>query len=696
MKVKLTKSLYELSTYKLRGITMHSDLTPSEEIQPLDSTLKQTLGKIANTIRGLTMDAVQKADSGHPGLPMGCAELGAYLYGYYLKHNPKNSKWLNRDHFILSAGHGSMLLYACLYLSGYKLSLEDIKNFRQLHSLTPGHPESFITDGVETTTGPLGQGVGNAVGQALGLKILATKFNTEKHPIFSNKVYFLMSDGCVMEGISSEVSSLAGHLQLDNLVGIYDSNHICLDGSLAECCSENTRERYLSYGWDVYEVDGHNLDEIHTTFSKIKENQRKPCLIIAHTIIGKGAPTKSGTNKAHGAPLGKEEVKATKEALGINLEEFYVPQSVLNHFQAKLASEIQEEEKWKHLFEAWSRENPEKFQILEQMKRGNIPVDIEQKLRDLKIKSPISGRKASQEVINCLAQLLPQLYGGSADLSSSDMTHINESPLISPKNFQGRNIKFGVREFGMGTIATGLAKTGYILPFVGTFLTFSDYMRAAIRLAALQEAHVIYQFTHDSIFLGEDGPTHQPIEHYAALRAIPQLQVIRPADANEVKMSWIAALNFQGPTAILLSRQNLPEIEGTNVPYAEGLGRGGYIIRKEKLSKIDYTLFATGSEVSLAISVADALEKFGKSVRVISMPCWELLEQQSSEYKESLYGGDKGKRVSIEAGVELGWHKYIGEKGIAICMKKFGASAPAGALAQEFGFTVDEILPRIL
>ncbi len=682
-------------TSVIPGTNPNGTSPESKRKSGLDPELNAILAKIANTIRGLSMDAVQKADSGHPGLPMGCAELGAYLYGYYLKLNPKNSKWLNRDRFILSAGHGSMLLYSCLFLSGFSLTMEDIKSFRQLHSKTPGHPESTFTDGVETTTGPLGQGIGNAVGQALGLKILANKFNTDSHQIFSNKVITLVGDGCIMEGVSSEVSSFAGHLKLDNLIVIYDANHVCLDGPLAESCSENTRMRYEAYGWDVIEIDGNDLDAIDGAFSNLRQEQKRPCLIIAHTVIGKGSPNKAGTYKVHGSPLGAEEVKAAKEVLGIPQDPFYVPQPVANFFQKKLSQDSIGEERWNKTFESWARQNPLKFEEFEKMIKNQIPSNLEQELNNLVIKAPVSGRKASQDVINFLADQLPQIYGGSADLSTSDMTFMKKFPLISPGLFQGRNIKFGVREFGMATIATGLYQTGMIIPFVGTFLTFSDYMRNAIRLAALQHAHVIYQFTHDSIFLGEDGPTHQPIEHFAALRAIPHLQVIRPAVTHEVCMAWIAALRFQGPTAIILSRQNLPDIESTHIPYSDGMGRGAYIIKKEK-SKPDFTLIGTGSELSLACDVGVALEKLGKSVRIISMPCWEIFEQQPVEYKESVFGGDIGKRVSIEAGVEFGWHKYIGSNGIAIAIDHFGASAPASALAKEYGFTVEDILDRIL
>ncbi|NGX41864.1 MAG: Transketolase [Chlamydiae bacterium] len=663
-------------------------------MRPLDPDLKQILEKTANTIRQLTMDATQKANSGHPGMPMGCAEIGAYLYGCALKHNPKNPHWLNRDRLILSGGHGSMLLYSCLHLSGFDLSMGEIRNFRQLHSQTPGHPEE-TTPGVETTTGPLGQGVGNAVGQALGFKILADRFNTGDHTIIDNKVFVLMTDGDMMEGVASEASALAGHWKLDNLIAIYDSNHISLDGPLSESSSEDTRERYKAYGWEVYEVDGHDFDALHETISRVRENQEGPTLIIANTIIGKGAPNKAGTHKVHGSPLGEEEVRAAKEALGLSEEPFYVPQAVYDFFQTKLRQEDTLEQEWKQTFEGWTQANPELSNEFEVMSKRAPDGDLERKLWEVDIKDPIAGRNASHAVLQVLADALPYLYGGSADLSCSDMTMLEQFPVIVPGVFSGRNIKFGVREFGMAVIATGLEHTGMMTPFIGTFLTFSDYMRNAIRLCALMKGHVIYHFTHDSFFLGEDGPTHQPVEHFASLRAMPNLQVIRPADANEVKMAWVAALRYQGPTALILSRQNLPELSGTKVPYAEGVGRGAYVLKKET-GKLDYTLVATGSEVFLALDVAEELEKHGKSVRVISMPCWELFEKQNADYKESVFGGDLGQRVSIEAGVELGWHKYIGSDGIAICMESFGASAPAKALAEEFGFTVDSILQRIL
>lgn len=663
--------------------------------KPLDPKFKEILKTIANTIRILSMDAVQKADSGHPGLPLGCAEIGAYLWGKLLRYNPKDPHWVNRDRFILSAGHGSMLLYSVLHLTGYDLPLDELKQFRQLHSKTPGHPESLDTPGVETTTGPLGQGVANATGQALALKLLEAKFNTAEHKIFDNKVFFLMGDGCMMEGVSSEASSFAGHMRLNNLIGIYDANRVTLDGPLSESASEDTRKRYEAYGWEVTVIeDGNDLDQIHAAFEWAMTKQERPRMIIAHTVIGKGSPNKEGTYKVHGSPLGPEEVRATKEALGLSLEPFYIDPAVTEFFKKKMEEDVANEGNWRKALDVWGKANPEKQKEYETFLHRTIPSDIEEKLWAVSIKSPVAGRKASSDVINALAPLLPFLYGGSADLSVSDLTLMKDYPIISPGHFDGRNIKFGVREFAMGAMATGIAETAMILPFIGTFLTFSDYMRNAIRLCSLMKEHVIYQFTHDSIFLGEDGPTHQPVEHYAALRAIPNLHFIRPADDNEVKMAWVAALNYQGPTAFSLSRQNLPTLPETKVPYKDGFGRGAYFLRKPE-GKPDYTLVATGSEVSLAMDVAAALEKQGKQARVISMPCWELFEQQEQAYKNSLFGGDVGKRVSIEAGVSLGWHKYIGSDGIAISIETFGASAPYKDLAKAFGFTVEAILAKI-
>lgn len=661
----------------------------------MDADLKKTLSKIANTVRSLSMEAVQKANSGHPGLPMGCAEFGAFLYGSLLRHNPKNPKWLNRDRVVLSAGHGSMWLYSLLHLSGFGLSLDDIKHFRQLHSKTPGHPEYHITDGVEATTGPLGQGVGNAVGQALGLKILADRFNREDYQLFTGKVYCLAGDGCIMEGVSSEVSSFAGHLGLDNLVLIYDANQVTLDGFLAESFSEDVKMRYKAYGWDVFEIDGYDFDKMQEVFTHICEHQTKPCFIMMRTIIGKGSPHKAGTSKAHGSPLGAEEIEETKKALGLPEKDFYVPQAVYQFFEKRLVKSMSLEQKWKEMFRKWSEEYPDLYELFLQMAEKRLPNDLEEKLRAIEMKSPLATRVGSQVVLNILADLVPQLIGGSADLSSSDMTMMKRFPMIEKEQYSGRNIKYGIREFGMATIATGLAETNMIVPYIGTFLTFSDYMRNAIRLAALSKIQVIYVFTHDSVFLGEDGPTHQPVEHLASLRTIPNVHLIRPADNWEVKMGWMAALRYRGPTILVLSRQALPELDACNVSYEEGMSKGAYIVKQEQ-GKPEFTLIATGSEVSLALDVATSLEKVGKKVRVISMPCWQIFELQDEEYKEKIIGGDLGVRVSIEAGVSFGWSKWIGSEGISISIESFGESAPMSDLAAEFGFTVDAILNRLL
>jgi transketolase len=660
----------------------------------LDAEVKAQLTKIATTIRVLSMDAVQRANSGHPGLPLGCAEIGAYLYGHLLRHNPKNPAWINRDRLILSAGHGSMWLYSCLYLAGFGLTLEDIKNFRQLGSKTPGHPEVHHTPGVETTTGPLGQGFGNAVGTALGLKMLSKKFSSDDFRLFTSKVYVLAGDGCMMEGVSAEAASIAGHLGLDNLVVFFDSNDVSLDGPVGDACSEDTKMRFRAYGWETFEVDGHDFDQIDRAVRQAIHHQKKPTLIVLRTTIGKGAPTKAGLHTVHGSPLGEEEIRKAKEQLGVPNEEFYVPQSVLSFFHNKLTNDAHLEAEWTKLFENWSRRFPEKRTEFDLMINHAEPKDLEVALSQQTI-SPTSGRKASQEVMNFLGEKLPWLIAGSADLSTSDMTILKKYPIVSKEHMEGRNIKFGDREFGMATSATGLAETGMFMPAIGTFLTFSDYMRNGIRLAALMRIKVVYQFTHDSIFVGEDGPTHQPVEQIASLRAIPHLLVIRPSGTHEMKMAWLAALRHDGPTAFALSRQNIRDLPETVVPYSEGLGRGAYIIRSEK-RPADFTLIGTGSELPLALDVADALELIGKSVRVVSMPAWALFDAQPAEYKQRLFGPGAGRKVSIEAASEFGWHKYIGSDGITIAVEDFGTSAPASVLEKEYGFTVETILDRIL
>ncbi len=662
----------------------------------MDEPHKKLLGKIANTIRQLSIEAIEKANSGHPGLPMGCAEFAAYLWSNVLIFNPKNPNWMNRDRFILSAGHGSMLLYSILHLSGYDLSLEDIKQFRQLHSKTPGHPESFMTPGVEATTGPLGQGVGNAVGEALALKILSKKFNRDGYPLFTGKVYCLAGDGCIQEGVSSEASSFAGHLELDNLVIIQDANNITLDGPLSQSSSENTLLRYKSYGFDVYSLDGYDFDQMDSLFTEIGSQQKKPIFIQMHTIIGKGSPHKANSYKVHGSPLGMDELTATKEALGLSQDAFFIPGQVHNFFESKQQKNQAKENSWNELFTSWGEKYPDLKNEFTIMKETRLPINLEEELCQCMATGPTAGRDASHAALGFLGRVLPFLYGGSADLSSSDKTYMETFPLITAKDFSGRNIKYGIREFGMATMASGLYRSGMIIPYIGTFLTFSDYMKNAIRLAALSNYQVIYQFTHDSIFLGEDGPTHQPVEQLASLRSIPNMHVIRPADQWEVCGAWLAALHYQGPTALILSRQKLPELQNTQRSYLEGVGRGAYILHKEIAGQLDFTLIATGSEVHLALDVAKALENMGKVVRIVSMPCWEIFSKQPEDYKKSVFGGNIGKRVSIEAASPFGWHAWVGIDGITISVDTFGASAPMGALQKEFGFTVEDILNRIL
>lgn len=647
---------------------------------------------VASAIRNLSIDAVQRANSGHPGLPLGCAELGAYLYGYFLYFCAKNPDWPVRDRFILSAGHGCMLQYACLHLAGFDISLKDLESFRQLHSKTPGHPEAEITPGIETTTGPLGQGVGHAVGQALGMKLLAARFAPTPPDFDRPKVIALAGDGCMMEGITAEASSLAGHLQLDNLILIYDANEITLDGPLSDSCSEDTEMRYRAYGWDVARIDGHDLQAIHASLEPLRRLQKRPTLIIAKTQIGHGSPNRAGSHKAHGSPLGPDEVMLVKKWLNFPQDPFFVPEQARTHFAERAAQDQKIYSRWNREFENYLDEHPQSRQLWQPIQEQVLP-DLEKVLSQLVIKSPLSGRLASQAVICELAKHLPYLYGGSADLSGSDMTMISDSPIVKRGSFCGRNIKFGVREFAMATIAVGLGQTQLILPFIGTFLTFSDYMRNAIRLSALMGCKMVYQFTHDSIFLGEDGPTHQSVEHLAALRAIPRLQVIRPADSNEVKGAWISALGFSGPTAIVLSRQNLPQLIQTDRPHQEGVGRGAYLLKPADAP--DVTLYATGSEVELALLVSDELQKQSAlSVRVISVPCFALFFAQDKAYREKLlFGG--GLKVSIEAGISLGWHRFIGDVGLAIAIDDFGLSGPADDLRHHFGFTPQAICQRI-
>lgn len=657
--------------------------------------LRKHLEDIATSVKILSIDAVQKANSGHPGLPMGCAEFGAFLYGHLMNHNPHNPKWLNRDRFILSAGHGSAFLYSLLHLSGFDLSMDELKNFRQLHSKTPGHPEYHLTPGVEATTGPLGQGVANAIGQALGLKMLAADFNRPGHEIFNAKIYCLAGDGCLMEGVSQEASSFAGHLNLNNFVLIHDANEITLDGDLKDSCSEDVAMRYRAYGFDTYELDGYNFEQMLDLFEALKRDQKRPVYIKMKTIIGHGSPHKAGSHKAHGSPLGPEEIALVKQGLNVPSDPFYVVPGVYEFFKHRLDKQAHSEKLWHQKFEEWKHKFPDLFEKFNLMKTQKVSESVKAGLEALSIASPMATRSSSSAVLNYLADHLPFLVGGSADLSGSDMTYIKKFPSLTPDHFLGRNIKFGVREFGMAAIACGLSETGLFRPFIGTFLTFSDYMRNAIRLSALSDIPVIYQFTHDSIFLGEDGPTHQSVEHFAALRAIPKLHVIRPCDAHEIKHAWLFALSAKQPTALILSRQNLPELSGTKIGLHDGVEKGAYVIH-ETAHKADFTLIATGSEVALALEVAKGLETHGKKARVVSMPCQDLFDKQDKAYKTAVLRPHEGKRVSIEAGVSLGWHKYVGDQGVIIAIDRFGESAPAGELAKLFGFTAPQIIDKLL
>lgn len=655
---------------------------------------KRSLNLFANTIRNLSIDCVERAGSGHAGTPMGCAELGAYLYGYFLKYNPKNPEWPNRDRFILSAGHASMLQYACLHLSGFDLSLEDLKNFRQLNSKTPSHPEYGLTPGVETTTGLDGQGIAHGVGQALGLKLLSKRFNTEKFSLYDSKVIVLAGDGCFMEGVSHETCSLAGHLKLDNLIVIYDSNQTSLDGFVTDSCSEDIKKRYEAYHWDVYEVDGHDFDEIHQAFFQLREKQNKPALVIARTVIGKGASL-AGSYLIHSNPLGIEECSKTKEGMGFPETEFYVPKEIQEYFSIKISKDQFQEESWNQEFQSWKEAYPHLYKEWLAMDLACCSEQLMTQIMSLNLPEGASGRDSSHLVINFLGEVLPGLYGGSADLARSDKTHMHQHSVVSAENFLGRNIKYGVREFGMATMAIGLAQTQKIIPFIGTFLAFSDYMLSPIRMAALMKLKIVYQLTHDSFLIGQDGPTHQPVEQLAHLRAIPHIQVIRPANPHEVKMAWIAALKYQGPTAIVLSKQNISADVYSKPSYEESMAKGAYVIKKCEGDICHFNLLATGSEVALALQVSSLLEKAGWSVQVVSMPCWQIFEAQSADYRHSVLKSKESLKVSIEAAIDHGWHKYVND-GLTISLQTFGRSALASDLAETFGFTAEKITKKIL
>jgi transketolase len=647
-----------------------------------------------NTIRTLVIDAVQKANSGHPGMPLGMAPIAYALYYKTMKHNPANPNWLNRDRFVLSAGHGSMLLYSILHLTGYKVSLDDLKNFRQWNSITPGHPELGHTAGVETTTGPLGQGFANAVGMAIARDYLAALFNKDDIKIIDHVIFGICSDGDLMEGVSHEAASLAGHLKLSKLVFFYDDNNITIDGKTDISYSDDVARRFEAYGWQVLTIlDVNDSDQVDRVIKLCRSNSDKPTLIITKTHIGYGSPNKQDKSSSHGAPLGEEEVKLTKRNLGMPEDKtFYVSDEVYSHFKGIAECGQEAEEMWNKTRDEYKIKYPKDYALFESVM--NYQFDKEwlnhlPKFDDLSEK--IATRVASGKVLNAAAIDIPGLIGGSADLNESNMTHIKSSKSFSAEDRKGKNIHFGIREHAMGSILNGMAVYGGLIPFGATFLIFSDYMRPAIRLAALMKQKVIYVFTHDSIGLGEDGPTHQPVEQIAALRAIPNLVVIRPADANETVEAWKYAINHKGgPVALILTRQKLAILDQNKYGSAKGLENGAYIVKDSK-QKPDLLLIASGSEVSLALKAAEQLETEEKNVRVISFPSWEIFEQQSAEYKQQIFPAEIKARISVEMGIGMGWQKYIGDSGEAMSIETFGASAPDNILYEKYGFTVDNV-----
>src|ERR1041385_1975328 len=636
-----------------------------------------------NTIRALSLDAVQKANSGHPGLPLGAAPMAYVLWTRFLRHNPHNPKWENRDRFLLSAGHGSMLIYSLLHLTGYDLPLDELKNFRQWGSKTPGHPEYGLTPGVEITTGPLGQGFANGVGMAMGAAHLAARFNKQEFPVIDHYVYAIVSDGDLMEGVASEAASLAGHLKLGKLIYLYDDNHVTIEGFTSLAFSEDVPKRFEAYGWHTRTVtDGNNLDDIEAAIREAQSVTDKPSLISVKTVIGFGMPTQ-GTRKAHSDAPGEDAVKETKRHLGWPEDkQFYVPAEALAHFRKAIDRGREFEAQWESQVEKYQQQFPEDGALLTSMLSGELPENWEQHLPSFADAKPMATRVASGEVINALAPVMPMLIGGSADLGVSNNTDIKDSKSFEADSYDGRIFHFGVREHAMGATLTGISLNGGLIPFGGTFMTFSDYMRPAIRLAALSEVQVIYVFTHDSIGLGEDGPTHQPIEHLAALRAIPHLFVIRPADSPEVSEAWrIAILRRSAPTALALTRQKVAVIDRKKFASAEGLRQGAYILAEadevstgggsDRVAKPQLTLIATGSEVSLALEAREQLQQSGIAARVVSMPCVELFEQQSPEYRDEVLPPSVTARLSIEAGVGQGWDRYVGAKGDKICLERF-------------------------
>ena len=649
-----------------------------------------------DTIRALSIDAIEEANSGHPGLPMGAAPMAYTLWTRHLNFNPQSKDYFNRDRFILSAGHGSALLYSLLHVSG-SLELEELKQFRQWGSKTPGHPEFRHTDGVEVTTGPLGQGFAMSVGMALAEAHLGGKFNKDDINVVDHYTYVLASDGDLMEGISHEAASFAGHNQLDKLIVLYDSNDISLDGELNKSFSEDVKQRFESYGWNhILVKDGNNLEEIDNAITKAKQ-QNGPTLIEVKTIIGYGAPNVSGTNGVHGAPLGTDERKLTFEAYGLDPEKrFNVPEEVYEIFQTTMLKRANEhEDEWKEKLETYTEKYPELAEEFKLAISGKLPENYKDELPKFSSDHNAATRADSGEIIQAISKSVPSFFGGSADLAGSNKSNVKEATDYNPNTPEGKNVWFGVREFAMGAAVNGMAAHGGLHPYGATFFVFSDYLKPALRLSAIMGLNATFIFTHDSIAVGEDGPTHEPIEQLAGLRAIPNMNVIRPADGNETRVAWEVALESkQTPTSLVLTRQNLPYLDVDEETVEEGVRKGAYIVFETE-TKPEYLLLATGSEVSLAIEAAKDLDKQGKGVRVVSMPNWFAFEQQSDEYKESVIPKELTKRVAIEMASPLGWHKYVGTEGKVIGIDGFGASAPGDLVVEKYGFTKENILNQI-
>jgi transketolase len=666
-----------------------------------------------NTIRFLSVDAVEKANSGHPGLPLDAAPMAYVLWTKVMNYNPKNPAWYDRDRFILSAGHGSALLYSMLRLTGYDLPLDQIKKFRQWESMTPGHPERGIAPGIEVTTGPLGQGFANGVGMAVAEAYLAARYNRPGHEIIDHYIYSIVSDGDLMEGVASEAASLAGHLKLGKLIYLYDDNEITLSASTQVAFTEDRAARFEAYGWQTIKIeDGNDLKAIEDAIRAAQRDKERPSLIIVRTHIGYGSPNKQDTYEAHGSPLGKEETQLTKENLGWPLEPpFYIPEAAQKHFHEAIKRGKEREEEWNKRWEAYQKAFPDLAKELKLIMEQKLPEGWDKDIKPFPADPKgMATRVASGKVLNMIAPHLPSLIGGSADLNPSTHSVINkggtfESPLMEfgdrqgavegGWNYSGRNIQFGVREHAMGSMMNGMATYGGIIPYCATFLTFSDYMRPAIRLAALMDLLVIYIFTHDSIGLGEDGPTHQPIEQLASLRAIPHLIVIRPADANETAVAWQIAIEMhKKPVALILTRQNVPTLDRNHYASADGLKKGAYVLADPPNQKPNFILIATGSEVSLIVGAQQKLAEQKVYARLVSMPSWELFEAQSQEYKDSVLLPDVKARLAVEAGVEQGWERYVGDQGGMIGIDRFGASAPGEVVMKEYGFTVDHVIKK--